>query len=82
MVVRAKFKLDEQKNFSSGKVDGKSLILTDFKFNAVVNDNCEENKLFWKWTPAGQIMLSSVNPEVLKYFEIGKEYYVDFIEVP
>ena len=35
----------------------------------------EENKEFWKYTPAGKIEIQISNPEVV--FEPG-EYYVDF----
>ena len=38
----------------------------------------EENALFYKYTPGGQVELSIVNPDAAKQFEVGKEYYVDF----
>jgi hypothetical protein len=44
-----------------------------------VSGNSEENKSFWKWTPSGRIELSVVNTEAAEKFEVGKEYYVDFI---
>lgn len=59
------------------------------KFTCERNDNgvvtmrpvyqgSEENKTFWSYTPGGQITLSITNPEAIKQFEVGKEYYVDF----
>ena len=77
MTIRAKFRLDEQANLTQGKKDGKYTIKANYKFNAVADDT-PENKLFWEWTPSGQIVLSCVNPDVLEELEIGKEYYVDF----
>lgn len=38
----------------------------------------KENEEFYKWTPGGNIMLSTVNPKAAEQFEQGKEYYVDF----
>lgn len=37
-----------------------------------------ENKQFYKWTPSGSIILSTINPNAAKEFAEGKEYYVDF----
>lgn len=80
MVVRAKFRLDEQANIGQGNRDGKPLIKSTFVFRAVAGDT-PENKSFWEWTPSGEIKLQCVNPEVLKEFEIGQEFYIDFIPV-
>ena len=77
MTVMAKFRLDEQINRAQGgKVDGKTPISVDYVFR-VVQDGSPENKLFWKWTPSGEIRLNTINPEVLKQFEIGQEFYID-----
>ena len=38
----------------------------------------EENDKFFELTPSGQIQLSTVNPDAIKQFEAGKEFYVDF----
>lgn len=43
-----------------------------------VYSGSEENKEFFKYTPAGQVQLSVVNEKAADQFEIGKEYYVDF----
>lgn len=37
-----------------------------------------ENTKFWESSPSGSLELGTVNPEAVKQFEIGKEYYVDF----
>ncbi len=43
-----------------------------------VYSGSEENKKFFEATPGGDIVMFTVNPEASQYFEIGKEYYVDF----
>jgi hypothetical protein len=41
-------------------------------------DPAHENTKFWQYTPTGEITLGTVNEAAGKYFELGKEYYVDF----
>lgn len=48
-----------------------------YSFRAVTSGS-EENNNFFKYTPAGSILISVVNDNVS--FEQGKEYYVDFTE--
>ena len=69
-MVRAKFKVSEitQRDF------GKSITL-----NPVYSSDPEsENGKFYKQTPGGTIVLSTVNEDASKQFEIGKQFYVDF----
>ena len=40
-----------------------------------------ENKKFWDATPSGELRLGTVNPSAWEYFELDKEYYVDFSPV-
>lgn len=47
-------------------------------FNPVYNGS-EENKEFFKYTPGGQCNIYTVNLGVAEKFEMGKEYYLDFI---
>ena len=70
MSVRAKFRVGA-KNATEG--NGDTIYLT------AVTGTSEENNDFFKWTPAGQITLSTVNDRAAAEFEVGKEYYVDFI---
>lgn len=42
---------------------------------SVVMDGSAENEEFFQYTPAGSIDLDIM---AAQYFEIGKEYYVDF----
>ncbi len=37
-----------------------------------------ENDSFYKWTPGGEISLSTINEVAAAQFEVGKEFYVDF----
>lgn len=48
---------------------------------AVKGQACEENKIFGKWIPAGNLDMTIVNPYAAKQFKIGKSYYLDFKEV-
>ena len=47
-----------------------------------VGDDTPENKKFWDATPSGRIEMDVLNPEAIEGFEVMKEYYVDFTEVP
>jgi len=38
----------------------------------------EENKKFFELTPYGSIQMGTINPDAIKQFEVGKEFYVDF----
>ena len=66
--MRAKFKLESKLTTAS------SATLT---FNPVVSGS-EENKKFYKYTPAGNIVLSTINLDVAAKFNPGDEVYVDF----
>ena len=70
MTVRAKFKVTRlTQDMSSHKVEMEP-----------VASGSDENKSFFKYTPSGSIVLSTVNPEAAKQFAIGAEFYVDFTE--
>lgn len=46
-------------------------------FRTVVGGS-EENDLFFKATPAGEITISVVKKEVAERFIVGRNYFVDF----
>nr|WP_319570243.1 hypothetical protein [uncultured Draconibacterium sp.] len=51
------------------------------EFSAVV-EGSEENKSFSEYTPSGELtMFVSDKTEAAKFFEKGKEYYLDIIDV-
>lgn len=64
MAVRAKFKVAE---IQDGTV----------KMHPVTSGS-KENDSFFKATPSGQLTMGIVNPDALKQFAVGDEYYVDF----
>lgn len=43
-----------------------------------VTSGSEENKAFYDATPGGNIELATLNTQAGNYFELGKEYYLDF----
>ena len=69
MAVRAKFKVT---TVTPNGEDGGTVWL-----NPVVNGS-EENESFYRYTPGGNIVLSTINQKALEQFEVGDEFYVDF----
>lgn len=69
MTVRAKFKVlsvtESEGNLKSARLQP-------------VTSGSPENAEFYKWTPGGQIELSTMNPAAAEQFVPGKEFYVDF----
>lgn len=75
MNVRAKFKvvsITRQEGWSGNKE------IQVIRLNPVTADS-EENKRFYAATPGGHIELSVVPKEVGDAFDIGAEFYVDFM---
>ena len=70
MSVTAKFKVGE-----IAFIEGGSRI----KLYPVIGGS-KENDSFFKWTPYGEIVIGTVNPDATRQFEVGKEYYVSFSE--
>jgi len=82
-MVRAKFKVDAIEYTNSGTTENPNIKAT-VKMTPVYggsNNASEENKRFWQWTPSGDLKLGTINKEAADYFEIGKEYYLDFTKV-
>lgn len=40
-------------------------------------DPTSENGQFYKWTPGGELRLSTINAAAMAQFEVDKEFYVD-----
>lgn len=78
-MVRAKFKVDSIERSKYGS----DTEIQNVKLSAVYggDKSSEENKKFWKYTPTGNIALGTINAEAAAYFELGKEYYIDFTKV-
>ena len=47
---------------------------------APVTSGSPENAQYFKYTPYGQIHLGTINENVVRDLEPGKEYYVEFTE--
>lgn len=73
MSVRAKMKCEHREESSCGTQGekGGSVRL------APVICGSEENSRFYKYTPSGSLLLSTINQAAFDQFEVGKEYYVD-----
>lgn len=69
MVVQAKFKVESLQVNEDG---GGTVHLRP------VTSGSDENADFYKYTPGGDITLSTINPKAMSAFELGAEYYVDF----
>ncbi len=74
MSVRAKFKC--QSKVMHGEGDGQFAALS---FSASYGEG-RDNKDWSKWTPSGTLTMSITNPSAFVWFEVGKEYYLDFTE--
>ncbi|MEH2293827.1 hypothetical protein [Nostoc sp.] len=70
--MRAKFQVASVSRFAD--FDG-----VEVKLRPVIDDY-EENKKFWKYTPQGKLEVTITNPNAVEFFEVGKEYYLDFSE--
>ncbi|MDE2232873.1 MAG: hypothetical protein KGJ90_01960 [Patescibacteria group bacterium] len=75
MPVRAKFWVESKKEIR-GDACGAGFVV---ELRPVCNGS-DENKEFYKWTPAGSIVLETVNKDAADALEVGKSYYVDFIK--
>lgn len=83
-MVRAKMILNRIERTMSSKYDSESKKYVQVegwtvKFSVVTGDGAPENKEFFNSSPSGQIELYCINPEANKHFDLGKEYYVDFV---
>lgn len=67
-MVRAKFQVTEIK---AGE-EGATVYLSP------VTSGSRENEQFYKWTPGGQIILSTINSDAAAQFVVDDEFYVDF----
>lgn len=67
--ILAKFKVGSTTDYGNNNLN--------VKMSPVVNGS-EENKSFSIYTPSGSIEMHITNPDVLGFFEAGKEYYVEF----
>lgn len=89
-MVRAKFKVvginrsessrDSGKKDANGRAIYEPCEMQTVRLSPVYGngDPNHENTKFWQASPSGQLELGCINLEAAKYFELGKEYYIDF----
>lgn len=79
MSVRAKFKVISIELYESPKGSAR-VKLTPVHSSMVDGKWVEnsENKSFWEATPQGELWMFITNPEAVKQFEPGKEFYLGF----
>lgn len=91
MTVRAKFKCTEVLNMPVNRVgDFATSGNSKVKFAPVykspigggTGNAAQENELFGKATPSGEIWMNIMNQQAVDYFVPGNEYYVDFTKAP
>jgi hypothetical protein len=73
-VSRAKFRC------TSMKVTEYNASAREYAFNAVCQDETEENKRYHRYSPSGSLTILVDNENVK--FELGESYYLDFIKAP
>ena len=66
-MVRCKFICDEKLQTTNGY----SVVMIPVTHGSTENEN------FFKWTPWGKLEIGVISDEVIKKFEVGKEYYLD-----
>lgn len=74
-MVRAKYVVSAKEEVFGGV--GSTEPLVTVKMNPVTTGS-EENKDFFRWTPSGEVRLGTLSKAAADYFELGKEYYLDF----
>lgn len=72
MQVRAKMRCDSlDAAIENGEPNGGTVRLNP------VTSGSEENKQFFRYTPGGSLVLSTINKAAFDSFKLGQEYYVD-----
>jgi hypothetical protein len=73
MNVRAKFKVESNEPVASG--EGKTVTLRP------VTGGSPENEEFYKYTPGGHLVLSTINEEAAAALPVGQEVYLDITPI-
>jgi hypothetical protein len=67
------------------KIESKEPVVGGEGFTVVarpVVGGSPENDSFYKWTPGGQLTLSTINDAVASQLEVGQEVYLDVTPIP
>ena len=70
--VRAKFRVSGIKHLYWSQT------AREIEMQAVMADEVPENQRYHKYTPSGTLTITIDNPPASDFFELGKEYYLDF----
>ena len=74
MSVRAKFRVESNEPVQGG--EGKTVSMRP------VVGGSPENDSFYKFTPGGHCVLSTINDEAAAQLPVGQECYVDITPIP
>jgi hypothetical protein len=79
MSVRAKFRLQEHREYSS---DGKYFGHT-FIFRPMYDPSIPEDQRFAEASPSGELTINVDNPAVVEMWKnnLGYQFYLDFVDV-
>lgn len=79
-MVRAKFKCSNVHHIPTSKPEDACAQVS--LMPVYDSASAPENKSWSRWTPGGLIQMTITNPAAIEKFELGKDYFVDFIPAP
>jgi hypothetical protein len=78
--MRAKFTVKSKREYLGYHNGNTNTRLVEISASPV-GDAKETNKSWSAATPSGELKMSISNPAAVDFFELGKEYYLDFTPV-
>ncbi|KKN47808.1 hypothetical protein LCGC14_0659290 [marine sediment metagenome] len=72
--IRCKFNVD---SITHRDDNGDPVVAVEM--SAVTGDGSPENDAFWKYTPSGSLLFTTVNASAVASLKPGGEYYLDII---
>jgi hypothetical protein len=79
-VCRAKMKVTDTRKDSLFPPVWEDIELRAVSKDAYDDTGTDENNTFAKWTPSARFSLTITNTQLIGKFNIGDEYYIDFIK--
>lgn len=75
-MVRAKMKVDSVEGCC--RIEGSDIVKEGgtVRLSPVINGS-PENESFYRYTPGGTLVLSTINQEAFEQFSLGQEFYID-----
>lgn len=73
MGIRAKFRVESKNPVTGG--DGDTIVARP------VVGGSPENDSFYKWTPGGELVLSTINEQASAQLAVGQEFYLDITPI-